>query len=128
MGYLNLMKLSKAKCKVLDIIQECSTGCVCLVGSSSVERALGVLVDNKLSVSKQCCCDTDPTGQWDEPAPPAEIKDHYLVLLIACQATPGILHSLLVPTIQKFVGKLKGVQRRATKMIKGLGRLHMKKG
>ncbi|GAB0194023.1 mitochondrial enolase superfamily member 1 [Grus japonensis] len=54
----NLMKFNKDKCKVLHFRKHClgvqhrllSTQ----LGSSSVERDLGVLVDNKLTVSEQC--------------------------------------------------------------------------
>ena len=45
-------------------------------------------------------------------------------LLSTCQATPAVLCTVLVPSIQKkYEDRLEGVQRRATKMIKGLGSL-----
>ena len=54
------MKFNKDKCKVLHLgkhnpgVQH-RLGSTQL-GSSSVERDLGVLVDNKLNVSEQCRC------------------------------------------------------------------------
>jgi len=56
----NLMKFSKYKCKVLHPGKHNSgvqhrLGSTQL-GSSSVERDLGVLVDNRLNTSEACCC------------------------------------------------------------------------
>ncbi|KAK4825175.1 hypothetical protein QYF61_024655 [Mycteria americana] len=54
----NLMKFNKDKCKVLHLGKHNPGGQHRLgstrLGSSSVERDLGVLVDNKLSMSEQC--------------------------------------------------------------------------
>ncbi|PKU49415.1 rna-directed dna polymerase from mobile element jockey-like [Limosa lapponica baueri] len=50
-------------------------------------------------------------------------RRHYPTLLRTCQATPGILCSVLVLLSKKNVDRLERVQRRDTKMINGLGSL-----
>lgn len=52
---------------------------------------------------------------------------HHPIPLSHCQATPAVLCSVLVPSIQKGVGKLERVQRTATKMNKILRGCHVDK-
>ena len=105
------MKFSKDKCKVLHLGQhnqraQYRQGSAWL-GSSLAERDLGVLVENKLNMSQQCaaaamranwildCIHRGITSRerCDQPT-----------LLSACQATPGVLCPVLVPTIQERHG------------------------
>ncbi|PKU29714.1 rna-directed dna polymerase from mobile element jockey-like [Limosa lapponica baueri] len=77
----NLIKFNKDKCKVLHLGKH-NPGVQHRLGStwpggSSVERDLGVLLDNKLSMSKQCALrQRKPTGCWvaSTRASPAEMK------------------------------------------------------
>ncbi|GAB0181709.1 hypothetical protein GRJ2_000636200 [Grus japonensis] len=106
----NLMKFNKDKCKVLHL-RKYHPGVQHRLGStwlesSSVERNLGVLVDNKLNTNKQCaagakqanrmlgCTNKDITS-----------RDKVIIPLSACQATSGILCSVLVPAVQKRCGQ-----------------------
>ena len=50
-----------------------------------------------------------------------------IIQLSSCQATPGILCSVLVPAIQIDMDRLERAQRRATKMIKDLSS-HVRRG
>ncbi|KAF4802554.1 hypothetical protein TURU_025062 [Turdus rufiventris] len=83
----NSLKFSKGKCRILHLeknnpLHQDSLGAQQL-GSSSEEKELGILVDNKLSMSQQCpCgqkCQWNPGLHWEEhcqqvqggdPAPP----------------------------------------------------------
>ncbi|KAK4826043.1 hypothetical protein QYF61_003942 [Mycteria americana] len=127
----NFMKFSKDKCKVLHLgkhnpgVQH-RLGSTRL-GSRSVERDPGVPVDNKLNMSKQCaaaakkanrmlgCINKGITSRDKEviiPLYPALVRPH----LEYCV-------EFWSPLCKKDVDRLERVQRRATKMIQGLGSL-----
>lgn len=76
------------------------------LGSSSVEKALGVLGD-KLNLSEQCADAADSHGCWAASARTSQQKQRSCcpTPLSTCQATPEILPSVLVPAIQKLCGQ-----------------------
>ena len=130
------MKANKDKCKALAL-GKYNLGVQHRLGStwlesSSVERDLGVLVDRKLNMSEQCaaaakkanrmlgCIKKGITSRDKEviiPLYSALVRSHleYCVQFWS-------------PPYKKDVARLEGVQRRATKMIKGLGSCHMRVG
>uniref|UniRef100_A0A8C3I187 Reverse transcriptase domain-containing protein n=1 Tax=Chrysemys picta bellii TaxID=8478 RepID=A0A8C3I187_CHRPI len=125
---VNRMKFNKDKCKVLHLgrnnqFHTYRKGRDCL-GRSTRERDLGVIVDHKLNTSQQC----DPV---------AKKANMILGCINSCvvsktQEVILPLYSALVrpqleycvqfwaPHFKKDVEKLERVQRRATRMIKGL--------
>ncbi|GAB0182573.1 hypothetical protein GRJ2_000722600 [Grus japonensis] len=108
------------------MIQECSTGWD-PPGWSSVERHLGFLVDSKLNMSEQCaavakqanrmlgCINKGLTSRDDE----------VIIPLYSVLVRPYLEYcvQLWSPLCKKDVDRLERVQRRATRMIKGLGNL-----
>ena len=126
----NLMKFNKGKCKILHLGKH-NLGAQHSLGttrlqSSSVERDLGVLVD-EFNMSKQCAA----------VAKKANRMLGFINKGITSRDKETIisLYSLLVrshleycvhfwsPVCKKEVDRLERVQRKATKMIKGLGSL-----
>ncbi|GAB0192413.1 mitochondrial enolase superfamily member 1 [Grus japonensis] len=100
------MKFNKDECKVLHLGKH-NPGVQRWLGSSSVEKDLGVLVDNKLSMSEQHaaaakkanrmlgCINKGITNRDKE----------VIIPLSAFQATPAIPCSILVPAVQKSCGQ-----------------------
>ncbi|KAK4816693.1 LOW QUALITY PROTEIN: hypothetical protein QYF61_020401 [Mycteria americana] len=125
----NLMKFSKDKCRVLHLGKHNPGGQHRLgstqLGSSSVERDLGVLVDNKLKMSEPCAAVAKKANRMlgaSTRASPAEIKKS---LSHSTQLLPHLEYCVLFWSLlrKKDVDRMERVQRRATKMIKGLGSL-----
>ncbi|GAB0183754.1 cAMP-dependent protein kinase inhibitor alpha [Grus japonensis] len=107
----NLIKFNKHKCKVLHLGKynpelQHRLGSTWLE-SSSVERDLGVLGDNKLNMSEQCAAAAKKAnrvlGCINKGI--ASRDEEVVIPLSASQATPGTLCSVLVPTIQKRCGQ-----------------------
>ncbi|GAB0179918.1 mitochondrial enolase superfamily member 1 [Grus japonensis] len=127
----NLMKFNKDKCKVLHLgkhnpgVQH-RLGFIWL-GSNSVERDLGILVDNKLNMSEQCAAVAKKANRMlaaSTRTSPAEIKkslSHSTQHLLG--HTWNTVFSFDPHYAKKDGHRLERVQRRATRVIKGLGSL-----
>ncbi|GAB0186674.1 hypothetical protein GRJ2_001132700 [Grus japonensis] len=117
-AHANLMKFNKAKCKVLGGEW---------IESSLEEKDLGVLMDRKLNMSWQCalaaqkanhilgCIKRSVTSRSREVIPP----------LYSALVRPHLEYcvQLWSPQYKKDMELLERVQRRATKMIRGLEHL-----
>uniref|UniRef100_A0A8C3I6M2 Reverse transcriptase domain-containing protein n=1 Tax=Chrysemys picta bellii TaxID=8478 RepID=A0A8C3I6M2_CHRPI len=125
---VNRMKFNKDKCKVLHLgrnnqFHTYRMGRDCL-GRRMAERDLGVIVDHKLNMSQQC----------DAVAKKANMilgcinrsvvsKTREVILLLYSALVRSQLEYCVqfwAPHFKKDVEKLERVQRRATRMIKGL--------
>ncbi|PKU46993.1 rna-directed dna polymerase from mobile element jockey-like [Limosa lapponica baueri] len=105
----NLMKLKKDRCKVL-LLGKYNPGVQhrlgsTRLGSSSMERDLGFLLDNKLNMSEQCAVAADRMLGHQQGHHQQRQRSHYPTLLSTCQATPGMLCSVLVTAMQKRCGQ-----------------------
>lgn len=87
--------------------------------SNSVGRDQGVPVSKKLNKSEELLLkQRSPVRSW-AASTGASSRD-YPILVSVCQATPGILLSVLVSPVQKRYGRLGRVEWRAIEMIRGL--------
>ena len=119
---LNLMRFNTAKCKVLQLGRRNPRHIYRLEGavleSSPVEKDLGVLVDEKLNEPAVCSCSSESKwypGLHHERGGQQGQGGDCPSLLCSCEVPPRVL----CPGMEL----LEMVQRRATKMIRGLEHL-----
>ncbi|KAK4823928.1 LOW QUALITY PROTEIN: hypothetical protein QYF61_008314 [Mycteria americana] len=129
-GHVNLMRFNKAKCKLLHLgwgnpwwyqYRMGDEG----IESSPAEKDLGVLVDEKLDISRQCMLAAQKANRIFGCIKRSVASRLREVILPLCSALtpPGVLRPALESSAQERHGPVGGDPEKGQKMIRGLEHL-----